>query len=128
MDSIEQAKKIYEVCVQNAKAGETVTYREVLKYLGYDKGVPGHAIRYGLELAWIGCSHYKLPILTSIVVNDSTGEPSPTGFSVSDWREYAQKVFEHKDWPPVNEIDWDYIWKNRRELSNNYGTRGYWGG
>ncbi|MCK4347587.1 MAG: hypothetical protein KAW47_03130 [Thermoplasmatales archaeon] len=126
MDSIQQAEKIYEVCVLNAKAGKTVTYREVLKYLGYDEGIPGHAIRYGLELAWIGCAHNKLPILTSIVVNDATGEPSPSGFSVPNWEEYAQKVFEYKDWPHVDKIDWDYIWKNRVELSDTYGTRGYW--
>jgi hypothetical protein len=128
MDCMQQAKKIYEVCVLNAKSGKTVTYHEVLRYLGYDEGVPGHAIRYGLELAWIGCAHYKLPILTSIVVYDSTGEPSPSGFSVSDWKQYAKEVFAHKDWPCVDEIDWDYIWENRRELSNTYRTRGYWGG
>jgi len=126
MNSIEQAKRIYVVCAHNAKAGKTVTYREVLEYLGYVKGVPGHAIRYGLELTWIACSHHELPILTSIVVNNGTGEPSQAGFSVPDWRECAQKVFELKAWPLVDEIDWDYIWKNRRDLSNNYDTRGYW--
>ena len=97
MDSILQAKKIYEVCVLGAKKEKTITYREVMKYLGYNEGVPGHAIRYGLEIAWIGCSHYKLPIITSIVVNDATGEPSSTGFSVSDWKEFVQKVFDHTD-------------------------------
>uniref|UniRef100_UPI00405635D1 hypothetical protein n=1 Tax=Candidatus Electrothrix sp. TaxID=2170559 RepID=UPI00405635D1 len=127
MDSIQQAKKIYEVCVLAAKEGKTITYREVMKYLGYNEGVPGHAIRYGLEIAWIGCSHYKLPIITSIVVNDATGEPSSTGFSVSDWKEFAQKVLDRTDWPPVDEIDWNYIWENRRVLSDTYGTRGYWG-
>ena len=127
MNSIQQAKKIYEVCVLNARAGETVTYREVLKFLGYDEGVPGHAIRYGLELAWIACSHNNLPVLTSIVVNNATGEPSPSGFSVPDWEKVAQEVFKHKHWPHVDEIDWDYIWENRRRLSNTYGTRGYWG-
>jgi|GEM_PF-1816011 len=43
MNSIQQAKKIHEVCVFNAKAGKTATYREVLKHLGYATGVPGHA-------------------------------------------------------------------------------------
>ena len=127
MNSIQQAKKIYEICVLNAKAGKTVTYREVLDHLGYAAGVPGHAIRYGLELAWIACSDTKLPVLTSIVVNDATGAPSPSGYSVPDWEKDAQKVFNHKVWPRVDEIDWDYVWENRKKLSNIYGTRGYWG-
>ncbi len=127
MTSIEQAKKIYEICVRYALLEQFLKYSQVIKYLGYDKPLPGYAIKYGLELAWIGCSYHKLPALTALVVNDSTGEPSPTGFSVSDWREHAQKVFEQKVWPAVNEIDWDYIWKNRVQLSNSYGTTGYWG-
>lgn len=127
MNSIKQAQKIYEVCVLNAKIGKTVTYKKVLDYLGYDLGVPGHAIRYGLELAWIACSHSKLPILTSIVVADATGKPSPSGYSVHDWEKDAQKVFAHKEWPEVDEIDWNYIWENRKELSNTHGTQGYWG-
>jgi len=126
MNSIQQAKKIYEICALRAKAGKTITYREVLNHLGYDVSVPGHAIRYGLELAWIACSDENLPILTSIVVNEATGQPSPTGFSVPDWKKHAQKVFNHKVWPAVEEIDWDYIWENRKQLSNKYGTRGYW--
>ena len=127
MNSIEQAKKIYSVCVLNAKASKTVTYREVLDHLGYNEGTPGHAIRYGLELAWIACAYKKLPIITSIVVNNASGEPSPTGYSVPDWEKDAQKVFSQKEWPGVDEIDWEYVWLNRKYLSNTYGTRGYWG-
>lgn len=125
MDCVQQAKMIYEVCAGKAKAGKTVTYRDVLDYLGYKPGVPGHAIRYGLELAWIACAHAKLPILTSIVVNYWTGEPSE-GYSVPDWEKDAQKVFNHTEWPSVDKIDWDYVWENRKELSRTYGTRGYW--
>ena len=126
MHCTQQAKRIYEVCVLNAKTRRTITYREVLDHLGYEAGVPGHAIRYGLELAWIACAHKKLPILTSIVVNSATGEPSESGYPVPDWQKDAQKVFNHKEWPRVDEIDWDYIWENRKELSNTYKTRGYW--
>jgi hypothetical protein len=39
MDCTQQAMKIYEVCVVNAKRGKTLTYREVLDYLGYGKRV-----------------------------------------------------------------------------------------
>lgn len=127
MNSIQQAKKIYEICVLKAKTGKTVTYQEVLDYLGYNIGTPGHAIRYGLELAWIACAYSDLPILTSIVVNNASGAPSSSGYSVPDWEKDAQKVFNHREWPSVDVIKWDYIWDNRKDLSNTYGTRGYWG-
>lgn len=126
MDCIQQAKKIYEICVTNAKYGKTLSYQDVLQYLGYKKGVPGHAIRYGLELAWIACAHTRLPILTSIVVNQATGEPSEDGYSAPNWEKDAQEVFNHKQWPHVDDIDWDYVWRNRKDLSNTHGTRGYW--
>ena len=125
MNCIQQAEKIYEVCVINAKAGTTVTYREVLNRLGYGPGVSGQAIRYGLELTWIACIDCDLPSLTSIVVNSTTGEPS-SGYSVDDWKKDAQKVFKQREWPNADEIDWDFVWENRKELSNKYGTRGYW--
>lgn len=125
MNCTQQAIKIYEVCVVNAKVGNTISYREVLDYLGYGVRVQGHSIRYGLELAWIACAHSKLPILTSIVVNQGTGEPSD-GFSVANWEKDAQKVFNHKQWPHVDDIDWAYIYKNRMELSDKHRTRGYW--
>lgn len=126
MDCTQQAVKIYEVCVKNAKLGKKLTYRDVLDYLGYGERVQGHSIRYGLELAWIACAYSKLPILTSIVVNQGTGEPSASGYSVADWEKDAQKVFKQKEWPRVDDIDWDYVYKHRAELSNIHGTRGYW--
>ncbi len=126
MDCTQQAIKIYEVCVKNAKLGRKLTYRDVLDYLGYGKRVQGHSIRYGLELAWIACAYSKLPILTSIVVNQGTGAPSASGYSVADWEKDAQRVFKQKEWPQVDNIDWDYVYYNRAELSDKYGTRGYW--
>ena len=126
MDCTQQAIKIYEICVKNAKLGKTLTYRDVLDYLGYGQRVQGHSIRYGLELAWIACAYSKLPILTSIVVNQGTGEPSANGYSVADWEKDAQKVFNQKEWPHVDDIDWDYVYTHRAELSNIHGTRGYW--
>jgi hypothetical protein len=126
MDCIQQAQKIYEVCVINAKLRETLSYREVLDYLGYGNRVQGHSIRYGLELAWIACAYSRLPILTSIVVTKATREPNPNGFSVSNWEEDAKKVFHHKEWPNVDDIERDYVWKNRVNLSNIHKTRGYW--
>lgn len=127
MKSLQQAKKIYEVCVINAEAGNTVTYRKILDYLGYDVGVSGHAIRYGLEITWLACSCMELPMLTSIVVNASTGAPTPSGYPLQSWKKDAQKVFEYNDWPHVDDIEWDYIWNNRKELSRKYGEDGYWG-
>jgi hypothetical protein len=126
MDCTQQAINIYEICVKNAKLGNTLTYRDVLDYLGYGKRVQGHSIRYGLELAWIACAYSKLPILTSIVVNQGTGAPNANGYAVADWEKDAQKVFSQKEWPHVDDIDWDYVYKHRMELSNIHGTRGYW--
>ena len=134
VDCREQARKIYELCVIRANTTQTTfTYGEVLSALGYQKGVPGHAIRYGLELVLIACVDGGLPILTSIVVNQSTRSPTPatptgecTNNSRNSWEKEAQKVFSHAKWPDVDEIDWDYVWENRHSLSDKHGIRGYW--
>lgn len=126
MKSIEQAKKIYQFCIVSAKKGKTTSYGDVLNYLGYGSNIPGHAIRYGLELAWIACADMSLPIVTSIVVNQATGEPSADGYPVKSWESDAQDVFNRDKWPSVDAIDWDFVWDNRKELSEKYGTRGYW--
>jgi hypothetical protein len=128
MTSISQAKKIFEICVKYARRGKKITYGQVLSSLGYKKGVSGYAIRYGLELLWITCSHSKIPILTSIVVNNNTHEPTTSGFNIENWEEEVKKVYEFEEWPKAGKIDWDYVWKNRKKLSDEYGTRGYWGG
>lgn len=125
MTAIEQAVKIYKVCVQAAKEGNIISYRQVLDELGYGPRVSGHAIRYGLELAWIACAHKGLPSLTAIVVNQSTGAPSE-GYAVVDWQKDKQAVFAIKNWPVADSIDWPFIWDSRIELSEKYGTRGYW--
>lgn len=127
MKSLDQAVKIYECCVTAAGQRKTLSYRDVLDYLGYAQGVQGHAIRYGLELVWIACAHAGLPLLTSIIVSQSTGEPNSNGFAVNDWRENAKAVFDHELWPKAESIDWGFIWNNRAKLSNSHGTRGYWG-
>jgi hypothetical protein len=126
MNCIEQAMKIYEICVPKAKAGETVNYREVLDYLGYKPRVRGHAIRYGLELTWIACADSNLPKLTSIVVNKATGQPTEGGFPLATWKEDTQRVFSHQEWLPIDDIDWDYVWENRIKLSNTHATSGFW--
>lgn len=125
MKALEQAKKIYKISVTAAQQGETITYKKILDQLGYGLRVSGHAIRYGLELAWIACSNEGLPSLTAIIVNQSTGAPSE-GYSVTDWKRDAEAVFRIKEWPEADSIDWEYIWKNRVALSEKYGTRGYW--
>jgi hypothetical protein len=127
MKSSDQARMIYEFCVIAARNKRILYYRDVIEHLGYASGVQGHAIRYGLELVWIACAHHHLPILTSIIVTQSTGAPNAQGFFVEDWEKESESVFNHPAWPDVSEIDWNEVWKNRIELSNRYGTRGYWG-
>ncbi len=56
----------------------------------------------------------------------ATGEPTKSGYDVPDWRKDAEKVFAQKEWPKADAIDWDYVWENRKVLSDTYGTRGYW--
>jgi hypothetical protein len=126
MDCKERAKKIYEICVTNAKAGKILTYREVLNFLGYRPIVPGHAIKFALELTWIACAYSNLPILTSIIVNKATRKPSGGYSRPEEWQNDVQKVFNHQEWPTVDDINWDYVWENRRELSTTHRTRGYW--
>ena len=51
--------------------------------------------------------------------------------TMSDLKEYrkediSKSVFNIKKWPNVDEIDWEYVWDNRKELSEKYGTPGYW--
>lgn len=128
MNCREQAKKIYSICIAKANTNKnTLTYGEVLKALGYKKGVSGQAIRYGLELVLIACADSGLPRLTSIVVNQLTAIPSAGEYPGGSWKKEAERVFSHKEWPEVDEIDWKYIWKNRKMLSDKHGTPGYWG-
>lgn len=128
MKSIEQAKIIYQVCVGYAKRGKYVSYGELLSHLNYKQGTTGNAIRYGLELTWIACAHFKLPILTSIVVSQASRKPNPDGFNVVDWERLASEAFNFVgNWPEVGSLNWGYVWENRRKLSNALGTRGYWG-
>ena len=124
--SIEQAKRIYELCVASARTEKTLTYGEVLDSLGYKPGVSGHAIRYVLELTLIACANLGLPQLTSIVVNQATGRPSEGGY-IGLWEEEAQSVFNHQEWSYVDEVDWEYVWDNRKQLSDKHGTENYWG-
>lgn len=121
----EQAVTIYELCVASAKTNNTLSYGDVISALGYGKGVRGHAIRYGLELVLIACAHLGLPILSSLVVNESSGSPSPEPPGKS-WEEEILNSFRQEKWPHVDEIDWEYVWNNRNELSDRYGTSGYW--
>lgn len=127
MKAIDQAKRIYRICVERANAKRTVTYGEILNLLGYKNGVPGHAIRYGLELVLIACGDRGLPALTCIVVNDATGKPAEGGHPKATWEKDVQATFNQKEWPDMDDTDWSHVWKNRKMLSSRYGTLGYFG-
>jgi hypothetical protein len=127
MTSIEQAQNIYELCVAAAQTGKAFTYGEVTHSLCYKDGVSGQAIRYGLELVLVACGMKGLPRLTSIVVNVSTGMPTPgTIGPKTDPVAEIERVFKQQEWPPVDEIDWEDVWRKRKKLSERYGTPGYW--
>ncbi len=127
MNAREQAQKIYEFCVAKVKASkETLTYGQVLNALGYREGVSGQAIRYGLELVLIACGVYAMPGLTAIVVDQSTGDPTPDEIPGMSWKQEAEAAFRYADWLDIDEIDWDFVWENRKVLSEKHGTPGYW--
>jgi hypothetical protein len=107
MDSKEQPKEIYEISVCSAKAGCTLTYRDVLDYLGYKPLVRGNAIRYGLRLTMKACENRDLPDLTAIIFEKATGQPS-TGYP-KDWMNEQTKVFNRKDWPDIDDNGWDDV-------------------
>jgi hypothetical protein len=126
LDCREQARKIYDYCrVRVREDPDTPTYEEVINHLGYRKGVSGQAIRFGLELVLIACGDRKIPDITAIIVNKSTGKPSGYGHQKLQDKDF-QRVFAYKEWPDVDEIDWEFVWENRKELSEEYGTPGYW--
>jgi hypothetical protein len=112
MDSIEQAQKIYALCVGAAKMGKTLKYREVLDHLGYKPRATGQVIRSGLKLAGKACAEKKLPKLTCIIVTKASGKPSKE-YQPELWEKDVKIVFCHKDWPSVHDIDWQYIWDHR---------------
>jgi hypothetical protein len=125
MNCKQQARKIYELC---AVAVAPLTYGGVLEHLGYKPSASGNVIRYGLELVRIACASKCLPVLTAIVVNKSTRRPSDTALphNLADWEAQVRKVLAHRDWPSVDEIDWNDVWENRRKLSADTGMPGYW--
>ena len=112
MDSIEQAQKIYDLCVGAAKMVKTLTYREVLDHLGYKPRATGNVIRSGLKLAGKACAENKLPKLTCIIVTKASGRPAKK-YKKELWEKDVKMVFDYKDWPSVDDIDWQYIWDNR---------------
>jgi len=112
MHSIEQAQNIYNLCVGAAKMAKTLTYREVLDHLGYKPRATGKVIRSGLKLAGKACADKKLPKLTCIIVTKASSRPSKE-YPTELWEKDVQSVFGHKNWPSIDEIDWQYIWDNR---------------
>ena len=109
MNCVEQAKRIYSICVESASTA-VLTYQDALARIGYGPGVSGQAIRYGLELAWIACASLDLPILTTIIVNKQSGQPTASGYPLGNWSEEVQAVFDFQGWPEVDSIDWNYVW------------------
>jgi len=129
VEAKEQARRAYTFCLTSLDAArETVTYQQVTTGLGYPKGVSGNAIRYGLELLWIACATYGMPNLACIVVDKSTGKPAEGAYPESELDDEMDKVLAYDNWLDVNEMDWDFVWSNRKVLSDRHGTPGYWEG
>ena len=119
MDCLEQAKRLYVICVENASIGSLVTYRDALSSLGYGSKVSEGALSDGLKLLWLTCIHSGIPSPAPIIVSNISDE------AVNERRaSEIQKVFDYVAWPEVEEIDWDYVWENRAELYEQHSFGG----
>ncbi len=116
MKVIDHAKIIYSICVEYALRGSLVAYREILDRLECSHGVGG------LDLVMLACAHSHLPNLAAIVVNKIIDQSTVGGSPFDLMTEDMQAVFENKNWPDIEEIDWTVIWENRSELSDLAGT------
>jgi len=125
MDCIEQAKRLYVISVESAKRHSLLTYEESLTILGYGAGVHEDALTDGLKLLLIACLTSGLPPLTSILVSKDERSSSVTIDPIDQWSSDIQGIFNYTTWPEVEEIDWNYVWDNRKQLSDIHGTRGY---
>lgn len=74
MNCEEQAKRLYVIFVESASNGSLISYDEVLTLLGYGSKVSRLSIKDGLQLVWLTCVHTVLPPLTTIIVNEVTGD------------------------------------------------------
>ena len=88
-----RASSIWDVLISRAAASKTITY----KALSEEVNVHHRALRHALEVIQEFCQINKLPHLTALVVNSTTGIPG-AGNNLDDSlldQEY-QKIYRHK--------------------------------
>ncbi len=88
-----RASTIWDVLISQAAASKSITY----KALSEEINVHPRALRHALEVIQEYCQRNKLPHLTSLVVNSTTGKPG-AGNNLDDSllnQEY-QKIYQYK--------------------------------
>ena len=90
INQIERAYKAWPILAQRAKAGKTITYKE----LGDAIGIHHRAIRFVLGVIQDYCLAENIPPLTILIIN-STGKPGNgfIAYNLKNFREGLQEVF-----------------------------------
>ena len=93
--SATRAVQLYQILIGYAARRQTVTYLELAKLIGWGSGRPLNR-PLGYIMFW--CEAKKLPPLTALVVDASTGLPG-IGFTSAAgmFRRAQQKIFK-QDW------------------------------
>lgn len=79
MDKIDYARKAYDLVKPISDAGETITYSEVAKAIGYPYAIWHRHFGDVLEIVMI-----QDPTVASCIVEKATGKPSPKFFAWAD--------------------------------------------
>lgn len=102
MDKISKEQRAciaWEVLIDSAKKKEYITY----KGLGDQIGIHHRSVRFTLGLIQDYCMENKLPPLTILVVNKSTGKPGDGFIALDiDDSEYGVKKVHNYNWTRLN--------------------------
>lgn len=106
-----RAVQIWQILIGSAYRRETLTYEELVSLLGNKNPKVlakqlGHIMHY--------CSQNKLPPLTILVVNKSTGRPGGGLTLLADRGKLRERVFTHGwyDVYPPTEQQLEEAWEN----------------
>src|SRR4051794_38353352 len=95
-DRFEMAQRVWPILVEAAEARTTLTYLQAARRLGYKSARPMRQVLWPIHDY---CKAKKLPPLTILVVNQSTGKPGGGFDAYSGATEEGQRqVFDHT-WP-----------------------------
>ena len=83
MNHLRVFERLYEILIETARARRTITDREIMARLGWNDHDRTRAMFLDFELRSIGTIQQRigtLPLLTAVVVAETTGRPLPVFF------------------------------------------------